>query len=337
VHIFSVSNLLRRPIIVISEDVIRNKNGEPISPNDLYGIYLPIISPAHDCIKEPIVLIYDQSHFCPLQTNDTRPGRASDNLLPLYPSIDHTYDQTLLPIRFLGNDINEEQSNKLLHEYLRIQKISYTFDSNSPSLSLLCTELGAKHLADRNDFFLLYHKYVKDFFEVQKPNALEEERKLKRQRELDDYVSRYAPYGTSDRSSIKEVPLSSSSISPRLTNNINGIQSPNQNSRFHRQGTYYDDPTNQELHIPNDIAYDIENHQSGKPVGRTTKTQPGSDISYILRTDSRQPSPRGNSSNINNLNTNDKAVNSTNINPQENDFKPKQGNFCYLLPALMCL
>ncbi|CAF5197749.1 unnamed protein product, partial [Rotaria magnacalcarata] len=45
VHIFSISNMLCRPIIVLSEDWIRNKIGEAISVNDLYGIYLPTLSP----------------------------------------------------------------------------------------------------------------------------------------------------------------------------------------------------------------------------------------------------------------------------------------------------
>ncbi|CAF4680100.1 unnamed protein product, partial [Rotaria magnacalcarata] len=37
--------MLCRPIIVLSEDWIRNKIGEAISVNDLYGIYLPTLSP----------------------------------------------------------------------------------------------------------------------------------------------------------------------------------------------------------------------------------------------------------------------------------------------------
>jgi hypothetical protein len=101
VHIFSISNMLARPIIILSEDVVRNKHGEAISYNDLYGIYLPILSKPGDCVKIPIVLAYDQSHFCPLQTNDLNNNTSSDNYLPLYQSSEHTRNETLLPIRFL--------------------------------------------------------------------------------------------------------------------------------------------------------------------------------------------------------------------------------------------
>ncbi|CAF1013214.1 unnamed protein product, partial [Didymodactylos carnosus] len=70
VHIFSIANMLRRPIIVLSEDVVRNKHGEAISINDIMGIYLPMLSDPTDCIKYPIVISYDRSHFCPLVTCD---------------------------------------------------------------------------------------------------------------------------------------------------------------------------------------------------------------------------------------------------------------------------
>jgi hypothetical protein len=200
--------MLARPIIILSEEVVRNKHGEAISYNDLFGIYLPILAKRDECIPIPIVLAYDQSHFCPLQTSDLGTGTTSDNYLPLYQSIEHTRKQTLLPIRFLGNDASVEETNKLLNNYLRVKKLSYYPETNAQGVPILCAELGTKHLPDSYNFFLLYYDYILNFFETQK-KKLQDEEEEKRKREQEYRLQNQSPYETTQRSSMK-VDISSS-------------------------------------------------------------------------------------------------------------------------------
>ena len=146
-HIFSIANMLRRPIIVLSDDVIRNAQGDPISVNDLYGIYLPTLSKPEHCHRKPIVLAYDQYHFCPLQGIDADCDRsASTSLLPLYPSREHVFGQILLPIRFLGHDDSAAESRRLLDAYLDVREKTFHGNPGRSSLPLLCAELSTSSL-----------------------------------------------------------------------------------------------------------------------------------------------------------------------------------------------
>jgi hypothetical protein len=321
--------MLRRPIIVLSEDVIRNKNGEPISVNDIYGIYLPILSPARECINEPIVLVYDQSHFCPLLTRDNRMDKTVHNYLPLYLSMNQTIDKTLLPIRFLGDDVSVERSDNLLHEYLKIQKVDYSFDENSPPLSVSCAELGSKNLPLKENFVQLYYNYEVDFFEVQKPKAIEEERERERQREIENYVSRHAPYDTNNRSVVIQEPTSST-LSPRFINTTNNNQSRQQTNHSYEQ--YLNDDThNNGAYVPSSGHVYIENPPSQPQQSRglpdytkTAQANPG--VNFDRYGQYSQSYPRHNSDNIGNINNNGKITNSVNLDIREDENKFKRGN-----------
>lgn len=165
--------MLARPIIILSEEVVRNKHGEAISYNDLFGIYLPTLFKSKDRVVYPIVLVYDQSHFSPLQSNNLDTKSTSINYLPLYQSSEHVNKQTLLPIRFLGTD--ESSADVLLKQYLRIKTLAYFPESHSPSVQILCAELCTKHPPDQDNFFVVYYEYLKNFFEPQRRKQQEEE------------------------------------------------------------------------------------------------------------------------------------------------------------------
>lgn len=120
IHIFVLSNILRRPIIVIAgmctvvehftgitrstdcflhkcinmindqihfstDQVLRSmKSGSSFSPLNVGGIYLPLHWPPGECYKYPIVLGYDSQHFAPLITiKDSGPGMSPDIALLL--------------------------------------------------------------------------------------------------------------------------------------------------------------------------------------------------------------------------------------------------------------
>jgi len=316
--------MLRRPIIVLSEDVIRNKNGEPISVNDLFGIYLPILSSSNECINEPIILAYDRSHFCPLQTDDIKRDKTSDNLLPIYPSINHIYEQNLLPIRFLGDDVTVERSKNLLYEYLRIQTVEYSFDSNSPAIPVLCVELGSKNLLLKENFFLLYYKYVKDFFEIQKPQAIEDERKRERQRELDEYASQHTSYDTYGRSIIKQD--TSPTRSPRSNYTMNDVQSRHQTNYSNEPQYSHNSLYNNEAYLPRTSGINFENSpiQSQRLPDYTKKTLRDSSVGDTRFESYKESYPRNITDNINNLNNSGKVIHSVNTDIRENNssFQP---------------
>ncbi|UJR13872.1 hypothetical protein I4U23_000880 [Adineta vaga] len=331
VHIFSISNMLRRPIIVLAEDVIRNKNGEPISVNDLFGIYLPILSPSNECTREPIVLVYDHSHFCPLQTSVNDLDTTTENYLPLYQSINHTYDQSLLPIRFLGDDISRDRSDSLLNDYLRTRKIKYDFDTKSSSLMILCAELGRKNLSTKNNIFALYHKYLMDFFEIQKPKIIENEgRKQQRQRDLNNST---VPPISNDHSGWQLIRKGSSRpplspvASPRpissTTDNVPTISRTNQTSeqRYLRVDDQKDEgyvPKNGPVHFEKPSSKPL---LSDKPPSFAKVTSREMNILNNNPESTRQLHITHIPENIHNIKNNDKPLNSPKINQQNNQTK----------------
>ncbi|CAF3587293.1 unnamed protein product [Adineta steineri] len=330
VHIFSIANMIRRPIIVLSEDVIRNKNGEAISVNDLFGIYLPILLAPSDCIHEPIVLVYDHSHFCPLITSDSHKDKLKQNLLPLYQSINHTYDQSLLPIRFLGDDTSSERSLNLLREYLRIQKIKYNYDTKSSPLSIFCAELGSKQLSMRYNFFILYHKYLTDFFEVQKPKVIEEERNRDKQYELDNNnVSRQMKNDSSGWSLLRPDHVSTSLpsvTSQRSNSTLNNDKMYSQKYDTSDSRYTLHSPLNDEPYVPSNGAIHFE-----KSSIQPNKSVRLPDYARVLERDLngtythsspvKQASSTNYPDNINNVKSNDKSINNLNINLPKNDSK----------------
>lgn len=61
IHIFGLANLIKRPIIIISQKTVSD-----IQQCDLRGIYLPLLRKAEECIKDPIIVAYHNYHFMPL-------------------------------------------------------------------------------------------------------------------------------------------------------------------------------------------------------------------------------------------------------------------------------
>lgn len=179
--------MLGRPIIILSEDVVRNKRGEAISYNDIFGIYLPLLKAASECLSQPLVLAYDQSHFCPLINTDEKMSPSMTSSLPLYQSLEHAREQKLLPIKFLENDLSQEGIDQLLRNYLCIQELSYSFKPEHTAVPVLTAELGKANIADKQNFFLLYYDYIKDFFDTQTKLKLQEEESERTLRDQDYY------------------------------------------------------------------------------------------------------------------------------------------------------
>lgn len=94
VHIFALAHVLRRTIIVISDTVLRDMNGEAMAPIPFGGVYLPFEIQANECYRAPLLLTYDMAHFSALVSMEA----TTEQLPPLIPLID--YENVLLPIQF---------------------------------------------------------------------------------------------------------------------------------------------------------------------------------------------------------------------------------------------
>ncbi|KAK6328202.1 hypothetical protein J4Q44_G00001800 [Coregonus suidteri] len=118
-HIFILSNILRRPIIVIADQVLRSmKSCSSFSPLNVGGIYLPLHWPPGECYKYPIVLGYDSQHFAPLITiKDSGPEiRAVPLIIPGRGGFEG------LKVHFLMEK-EQTQKERLLKDYLMLMEI----------------------------------------------------------------------------------------------------------------------------------------------------------------------------------------------------------------------
>uniref|UniRef100_A0A0B7BKC8 ubiquitinyl hydrolase 1 n=1 Tax=Arion vulgaris TaxID=1028688 RepID=A0A0B7BKC8_9EUPU len=66
IHIYILANILRRPIIIVTNGPARSLSGFELQENHISGLYLPLEWAPIECCKTPIILGYSFSHFCPL-------------------------------------------------------------------------------------------------------------------------------------------------------------------------------------------------------------------------------------------------------------------------------
>ncbi|CAH8849681.1 unnamed protein product [Trichobilharzia szidati] len=77
IHIFALSHVLRRPIIVYGVKYIKNYRGEPIGIANFQGIYLPLLWEKSFCSRNPIVLGFTRGHFTALVPVEPYPIASS--------------------------------------------------------------------------------------------------------------------------------------------------------------------------------------------------------------------------------------------------------------------
>ena len=65
-HIWALSHIFRRPIIVYSVKYVKSYSGENIGFTHFEGVYLPLIWEPSFCFKNPITLGYTRGHFTAL-------------------------------------------------------------------------------------------------------------------------------------------------------------------------------------------------------------------------------------------------------------------------------
>lgn len=94
IHIFALSHVLRRTIIVVADTVLRDIDGEAMAPIPFGGVYLPFEIPANECHRAPLLLTYDMAHFSALVAMEG----CSEQPPALIPLTD--VENVLLPIQF---------------------------------------------------------------------------------------------------------------------------------------------------------------------------------------------------------------------------------------------
>ncbi|XP_067831930.1 LOW QUALITY PROTEIN: OTU domain-containing protein 7B-like [Heptranchias perlo] len=94
-HVFVLAHVLRRPIVVVADTMLRDSGGEAFAPIPFGGIYLPLEVPANKCHRSPLVLAYDQAHFSALVSMEQREPCKEQAVIPLTDS-----EHKLLPVHF---------------------------------------------------------------------------------------------------------------------------------------------------------------------------------------------------------------------------------------------
>uniref|UniRef100_A0A8C3XSA4 ubiquitinyl hydrolase 1 n=1 Tax=Chelydra serpentina TaxID=8475 RepID=A0A8C3XSA4_CHESE len=119
IHIFVLVNILRRPIIVLADKMLRSlESGSSFAPLTVGGVYLPLHWPAEECYRYPIVLGYENTHFTSLITQkDSGPEIRA---VPLVSSEPGRFED--LKVHFLTDD-EEMRKEQLLKEYLMVIEI----------------------------------------------------------------------------------------------------------------------------------------------------------------------------------------------------------------------
>ncbi|XP_059946436.1 OTU domain-containing protein 7B [Mesoplodon densirostris] len=146
-HVFVLAHVLRRPIVVVADTMLRDSGGEAFAPIPFGGIYLPLEVPASQCHRSPLVLAYDQAHFSALVSMEQKENAKEQAVIPLTDS-----EHKLLPLHFAvdpgkgwewGRDDNDnvrlasvilslEVKLHLLHGYMNVKWIPVSSDAQAP-------------------------------------------------------------------------------------------------------------------------------------------------------------------------------------------------------------
>ncbi|XP_077452081.1 OTU domain-containing protein 7A [Stigmatopora argus] len=146
-HVFVLAHVLRRPIVVVADTMLRDSGGEAFAPIPFGGLYLPLEVPPSRCHCSPLVLAYDQAHFSALVSMEQRDQQREQAVIPLTDS-----EHKLLAIHFAvdpgrdwewGRDDNDnaklanlilslEAKLNLLHNYMNVTWIRIPSETRAP-------------------------------------------------------------------------------------------------------------------------------------------------------------------------------------------------------------
>ncbi|XP_036391514.1 OTU domain-containing protein 7A-like [Megalops cyprinoides] len=146
-HVFVLAHVLRRPIVVVADTMLRDSGGEAFAPIPFGGLYLPLEVPPNRCHCSPLVLAYDQAHFSALVSMEQKDQQREQAVIPLTDS-----EHKLLSLHFAvdpgkdwewGRDDNDnaklanlilslEAKLNLLHNYMNVTWIRIPSETRAP-------------------------------------------------------------------------------------------------------------------------------------------------------------------------------------------------------------
>ncbi|XP_038076519.1 tumor necrosis factor alpha-induced protein 3-like [Patiria miniata] len=151
-HVFMLANMLRRPIIVVAQDMMRSQWGHSIQPQDVQGIYLPLNWDPAVCCRYPILLGFHQNHFTPLLCTAKLDSEDDlDNYL--FPIVQQDY--TPMKVHFLEEE-EEKFVDSLLQKYLIIEEITHIGKSLSRAQELPGARLVSQNSHPDLDLMIPY-------------------------------------------------------------------------------------------------------------------------------------------------------------------------------------
>ncbi|XP_050520007.1 OTU domain-containing protein 7B-like isoform X2 [Daktulosphaira vitifoliae] len=150
IHVLALAHVLKRPIIVIADTILKDMNGEALAPIQFGGVYLPFEYYASDCHRSPLLLAYDGGHFSALVAMET-PNSVLSSAIPIVDS-----NGELLPLQFPIDPGNNEQNTipdknhdlsltdslSIISEYLDIVKLDPQGNNESSGKNGLFGSLG---------------------------------------------------------------------------------------------------------------------------------------------------------------------------------------------------
>lgn len=89
-HVFVLTHILRRPIIIVADTILKDLNGDALAPISFGGVYLPLECTPEQCHRSPLLLTYDAAHFSALvpmedganvSTSNGEPIKLTGNLI----------------------------------------------------------------------------------------------------------------------------------------------------------------------------------------------------------------------------------------------------------------
>ena len=113
-HVFVLSNILKRPIIMYSSAQVESAAGYTLQPGSFHGIYLPLLWDARYCTKDPLSLAFNGGHFSALVVFEDE-AKRNEFHLPLT-----AYNGHELPVKFMHP---KESPFPLIREYLDFEMV----------------------------------------------------------------------------------------------------------------------------------------------------------------------------------------------------------------------
>ncbi|GFO03590.1 tumor necrosis factor, alpha-induced protein 3 [Plakobranchus ocellatus] len=152
VHIYVLANILRRPIVIVSDTATKHTKGQRVEDNHIAGIYLPLEWPPIKCCKTPLILGFSQGHFCPLLSEAALRPTTHEPLFPLM-----TKDFSSLNVRFLSQ-AEEHKASELIQSYFRIKELNIAAGDGGEVL-VPCAVLKYKPLPSELDTVSEHFKF----------------------------------------------------------------------------------------------------------------------------------------------------------------------------------